>query len=91
MRAATALREAGGDASKIDWNAVETKTVIESMGRHGQSAENVTKALLAHSPLRADPASHDQLRNTIRHNAPQLEAKYQQDREAKQERGPRLG
>lgn len=91
VRAAKALREVDGNASKVDWEAVERMTVIESMGRHGQSAENVTKALLAHSPLRVDPASHDQLRNTIRHNAPQLEAKYQQDREAKQERGPRLG
>jgi len=80
VRAATALREAGGDASRVDWKAVETRAVIESMGRHGQSAENVTKALLAHSPLRADPASHAQLRDTIKLNAPQLEAKYQQDR-----------
>lgn len=80
VRAATALREAGGDASRVDWKAVETRAVIEAMGRHGQSAENVTKALLAHSPLRADPASHAQLRDTIKLNAPQLEAKYQQDR-----------
>src|SRR5471032_56461 len=80
VRAATALREADGDASRVDWKAVETRAVIEAMGRHGQSAENVTKALLAHSPLRADPASHAQLRDTIKLNAPQLEAKYQQDR-----------
>lgn len=80
VRAATALREAGGDASRVDWKGVETRAVIEAMGRHGQSAENVTKALLAHSPLRADPASHAQLRDTIKLNAPQLEAKYQQDR-----------
>jgi hypothetical protein len=90
VRAAKALREVDGNASKVDWEAVERMTVIESMGRHGQSAENVTKALLAHSPLRADPASHDQLRGTIQHNAPQLEAKYQRDREAKQQ-GPQLG
>lgn len=89
VRAATALREAGGDASKVDWNAVETKTVIESMGRHGQSAESVTKALLTHSPLRADPASHDQLRRTIQLNAPQLEAKFKQSREKGQD-GPKL-
>ena len=91
VRAAKALREVGGNASKVDWEAVERMTVIESIGRHGQSAENVTKALLSHSPLRADPASHDQLRRTIQHNAPQLEAKYQHDREVKQQRGPQLG
>ena len=90
MRAATALREVDGNASKIDWNAVETKTVIESMGMHGQSAKNVTKALLTHSPLRADPATHDQLRLTIQVNAPQLEAKYERNQEVKRT-GPKPG
>lgn len=92
VRAATALREADGNASKIDWEAVERKTVIESIGRHGQSAESVTKAILAHSPLRADPASHAQLRSTVQLNAPQLEAKYQRERGQRQERdsGPRM-
>ena len=79
VRAASALREAGGDASRVDWEAVERKTVIESIGRHGQSAEIVTTAILAHSPLRADPASHEQLRSTVQHNAPQLEAKYSRE------------
>jgi len=85
-----ALRDVNGNASEIDWEAVERKTLIESIGMHGQSAENVTKALLSHSPLRADPASHDQLRNTIRNNSVELEAKYQNDRDSKQ-RGPELG
>lgn len=90
VRAATALREAGGDASIIDWEAVETKTVIEAIGRHGQSAENVTKALLTHSPLRADPASHDELRRTIHHNAPQLEAKYSREQGKDRDNSPRM-
>ena len=80
VQAAMALRKADDNASRVDWNAVETRVVIESMGRHGQSAESVTKALLAHSPARSDPSSHAQLRDTIELNAPQLEAKYQQDR-----------
>jgi hypothetical protein len=80
VRAATALREAGGDASRVDWKAAETRVIIDATGRHWQSAENVTRALLTHSPLRADSASHAQLRNTIKLNTPQLEAKYQQDR-----------
>jgi len=89
VQAAMALRKADDNASRVDWNAVETRVVIESMGRHGQSAENVTKALLTHSPARADPASHAQLRDTIVLNAPQLEAKYQQDRSVRATRsGP---
>ena len=88
--AATALREADGNASKIDWKALEAKTMVRSIGRHGQSAENVAKALLAHSPARVDPASHDQLRRMIQANTPQLEARYQQRAEGKQQ-GPELG
>ena len=88
--AATALREADGNASKIDWKALEAKTMVRSIGRHGQSAENVTKALLAHSPARVDPNSHDQLRRMIQANTPQLEARYQQRAEGKQQ-GPELG
>lgn len=92
VRAASALREAGGDASRVDWEAVERKTVIESIGRHGQTAESVTKAILAHSPLRADPASHQEIQEAVTRAAPRLEAQYQQDREQRQERnsGPRM-
>lgn len=88
--AATALREVDGDASKIDWKALEAKTIVQSIGRHGQSAENVTTALLKHSPGRADPATHEQLRRFIQKNTPQLEERYQQRTEEKQ-RGPELG
>lgn len=92
LLATEALREAGGNASGVDWKAVETCAVIEAMGRHGQSAENVTKALLTHSPLRADPATHVQLRNTINLNAPQLEAQYEQERNGpKRSYGTTLG
>lgn len=86
--AATALREAESNASRIDWTALEAKTVVQAIGRHGQSAESVTKALLEHSPARVDPASHDQLRRFIQKNTPQLETKYQQRR---QTNGPTLG
>lgn len=89
VKASEAMAKHLGITSKIDWKAVETETVIESIGSHGQSAESVTKAILAHSPLRADPASHEQLRSTVQLNAPQLEAKYQQ--EAKRDRsGPSI-
>jgi hypothetical protein len=90
VKAATALREAGDNASKVDWKAVERVTVLESMGKHGQSAENVTKALLAHSPGRADPATHAHLTAEIKQNAAMLEAHYEKSREAKRS-GPQLG
>lgn len=90
VQAATALRQANGNASVVNWKAVEARTVSESMGRHGQSAENVTKALLSHSPGRANPASHAELEMAIKRNAPQLEAQYAKSREM-QHGGPELG
>ena len=91
VKACEAIRKAGNDPDRVDWEAVERKTVIESIGRHGQSAESVTEAILAHSPLRADPDSHEQLRSTVKHNAPQLRQQYEQERNGPTLRGPRLG
>lgn len=87
LEAEKALQEAGGNAVKIDWRAVEARAVIEAMGRQGQSAENVTTALLTHSPLRADPGSHAQLQDAIKIATPKFEADFEKHR-ASQEYQP---
>lgn len=79
-QAVAAMKEAGNDVSKIDWKALERRVAFDSMARHGQSAENVSKALLMHSPARADPLSHAELRDWMRDKGPQLEAAYHEDR-----------
>jgi hypothetical protein len=81
MKAVEALKGAGGDASKIDWKALQRAVATESMGCDGQSSESVAKALLKHSPACADPANHAELKDWIRVKGPKLEAAYAEDRQ----------
>jgi hypothetical protein len=80
MKAVAALKDADGDASKIDWKGLQRAVAAESMGCDGQSAEDVAKALLKHSPGCADPANHAELKEWIKVKGPQLEAAYHEDR-----------
>lgn len=75
-----AINSQADDTSKVDWEAVERQTMIDSIGKYGQSVESVTKAILMHSPLRVDPASHGELQNTVNRHAPQLESQYKSER-----------
>lgn len=80
-RAAEALRKAEGDPAKVDWKAVERRTIMESIGKHGQSPESVTKAVLSRSPLRADPSTHDAIRQEVQVNTKQLQEYYAKKQE----------
>lgn len=92
VKACEAIRKAGNDPTRVDWKAVEAQTAHDAIGKHGQSAESVVEALTRHSPGRADPASHQEIREAVTRAAPRLEAQYQQNREQRQERdsGPRM-
>jgi len=76
-----ALDEAGNDPAKVDWKAVETQTMREAIGEHGQTAESVIEAITRHSPGCADPASHQEIHDTVNRAAPRLEAQYEKNRE----------
>ena len=78
VKAATALREAGGDASKVRWNTVEGDAIREAMGKHGQSAESVIKAITEHSPIRANPEKHATVVSWVNKKAPELAQQYQE-------------
>lgn len=78
--AALALKNVGWDASRIDWKVLEWRAIDEMIVGHGLSAENVAKAVLTHSPIRVDPASHAELEDRIKLKGPELEAKYQDER-----------
>jgi len=80
LKAVAALKDVSGDASKIDWKALQLAVARESIGCDGQSAENVSKALLKHSPACADPANQAELKEWIKVRGPQLEAAYLEDR-----------
>jgi len=80
-----ALKKAAGDASKTDWKAAEAKTARESIGNHGQDPLKVIEALLSHSPGRADPATHSELKIAVIRAAPGLQEQYRQEQQQEQE------
>jgi len=80
VHAAQALRNADGNPDKVGWTGVEAAATIEAMAKYGQTSENVLKALLTHSPGRADPDSHAALRADVERIAPGLEAQYARQR-----------
>lgn len=71
-----AMKEAGGDPDKVDWQAVEDAATHHLIAKYHQSPESVAKGIIQHSPGRADPATHDQVRQHIAEVAPAM----QQDR-----------
>lgn len=77
-KAAEALKNAGGDAGRVDWRAVELLTTREAIAKHGQSAASVAAAINKHSPGRIDPASHGETKQAIERAAPALELEYTQ-------------
>lgn len=79
MKATAALREANGDASKVDWKEIEVRVAHEAIGQHGQTPENVTKVLLEHSPACSDPDTHLMLWSTIRDIASGFKAQYEHE------------
>ncbi|HGS8738444.1 TPA: MobV family relaxase [Enterococcus faecalis] len=90
VKAATALREAGDDPSKVDWSKVEGATVREAIGKHGQTPESVIEAINQNSPYRVNPASHQKVVDYVAMKAPQLRQQHEQERNTPS-RGPRLG
>lgn len=71
-----ALKEAGGDPEKVDWQAVEDAATHHLIAKYHRSPESIAKGIIEHSPGRADPATHDQVRQHIAEVAPAM----QQDR-----------
>ena len=78
VKAAEALRAAGGDVAAVDWSKVEGAAIREAMAKHGQSAESVIEAINRHSPARANPATHQKVADWVHEKAPQLRLQYEQ-------------
>ena len=85
-RALQAIRQAGGKADAVDWPKVEQAAIVEAIRENGQKPGDVLAAIVKHSPGRADPASHQEIRDTVTRYAPRLQAEYQQAR-AQRDRG----
>ena len=80
-RGVAALERAGGNPAAVDWRQVEAEALREAMAENGQEAPDVARALAQHSPLRADPASHAEIRAQIEREGPALSAAYERRRE----------
>ena len=91
-RSAKALQEASGDASRVDWQAVEDIITHDAIVDRGASPDVVAQSIVAHSPGQADPATHDQARQRVAEAAPALQeerAQEQQQRREQERPGPR--
>ena len=77
----------------VNWADVDQKTIVESIGEHGQSPQSVADALCKHSPGTASLARQAAIRSEIESIAPQLQTQYEQSRasEAGKYRGPSSG
>lgn len=91
VKAAEAIKQAGGDPGKVDWRAVEAATVREAIVVNGQAPESVASAITGHSPGCADPKQQDAIRAEIHHLAPRLQKlheRQQEQQQAKTNSGP---
>jgi len=85
QHALEAIKKAG-DPSKVDWRMVEAQTIREAIAEHGQDVESVISAINRYSPERADPASHQEIREAVMRHAPRLQAEYQQQAQRNNDR-----
>lgn len=63
---------------KVDWAEVHKKTIVESIGQHGQDADDVLDAIFKHSPGAMDKDIQERLTGIVNALAPELSQKYDQ-------------
>lgn len=90
QHALEAVNRAGGDASKVDWKAVEKAAIIESIAQHRQHPKDVLAAVVKHSPGMVEPARQEQARAFISSMAGK-EIAAPAPKLGKQHDGPSLG
>ena len=78
VKAAEAIRQAGGDVSQVEWTKVEGAAIREAIGKHGHSAASVIEAINKHSPVRLSPTSHQKVADWVQQKAPELLQQHQQ-------------
>jgi hypothetical protein len=90
VKAAEAIKQAGGHPGNVDWRAVEAATVHEAIVVNGQTPKSVADAITRHSPGCADPKQQDAIRAEIHQIAPRLQQLHQVQ-QARTNNGPKLG
>jgi hypothetical protein len=90
IKAAEAIKQAGGHPGNVDWRAVEAATVREAIVVNGQTPQSVADVITRHSPGCADPKQQDAIRAEIHQLAPKLQQLHQVQ-QAQTQSGPKLG
>jgi hypothetical protein len=78
--ALAAIRQAGGDASKVEWRKVEGAAAIEAISKNGQSIQSVTRAICELSPIRGSKEGNAKVAEWVKSVAPQYQKAYQAER-----------
>ena len=84
--ASTAISKAG-NVENVNWRNVESMTIIESIGSHGQKPDNVFETLCAISPGAVTQQQQAELQNKIRKLTPELQAQYAKKQTKSKESG----
>ncbi|UXI69180.1 Mbeg1-like protein [Tahibacter amnicola] len=75
-----AIAQNGGDPRKVDWRAVETETIRQSIGENGQSPESVRAVLAERSPGAVTPVQQQSVADRVQMSAMDLQAGYERGR-----------
>ena len=78
--ALAAIRQAGGDASKVEWRKVEGAAAIEAISKYGQSIQSVTRAICELSPIRGSKEGNAKVAEWVKSVAPQYQKAYRAER-----------
>lgn len=78
--ALAAIRQAGGDASKVEWSKVEGAAAIEALSKNGQSIKSVTRAICELSPIRGSKEGNAKVAEWVKSVAPKYQKAYREER-----------
>lgn len=78
--ALAAIRQAGGDASKVEWRKVEGAAAIEALSKNGQSIQAVTRAICELSPIRGSKEGNAKVAEWVKSVAPKYQKAYRAER-----------
>jgi hypothetical protein len=81
-----AIRKAGGDADRVDWRLIEARAIVQALSESGQDEASVIGAINRHSPERVDPASHQEVKDAVKHVAARLRLRAAAEASAEAER-----
>lgn len=71
-----ALQAHNGDATLVDWRAVERNTIVKAIGELGYQPNEVISTIKQHSPACVSPKAQEKLTHEVKALAPDLKAQF---------------